>query len=198
MTANDRRAEFEQLLADRILVLDGAMGTMVQAEGLSEADFRSDRFADHPQDLQGDNEVLVLTQPSVVEGIHDAFLEAGADIFETNTFSANAIAQADYALQPHVYELNVRAAEIAVGCAKRWSAVTPDKPRFVAGAIGPTNRTLSISPDVNDAALRNMSFDELYDAYAEQTRGLLEASACLERLARLHGHDDLGTAPPGH
>jgi len=172
MTPPDRTAELQRLLAERILVLDGAMGSMIQTFGLEEADYRGERFGDHPSDLKGDGELLSITRPDVIEKIHDDFLAAGADILETNTFGSNAVAQADYAMEAHVYEMNRRSAEIAVACARRWSEQTPDKPRFVAGAIGPTPKTLSISPDVNDASLRSLTFDELYAAYAEQTLGL--------------------------
>ncbi len=175
MASADRRAQLERLLSQRILVLDGAMGTMIQARDLREADFRGERFTDHPVDLKGNNEALVLSRPTLVEEIHEAFFEAGADIVETNTFGANAIAQADYALEPFVAEMNRRAAEIAVACAARWSERTPDRPRFAAGALGPTPKTLSISPDVDDAAARNLTFDELYAAYREQARALIEA-----------------------
>jgi 5-methyltetrahydrofolate--homocysteine methyltransferase len=173
-SAPDRSEELLALLAQRILVIDGAMGTQIQAEELEEADFRGQRFADHPRELKGDSEVLVLTNPSVVEGVHDAFLAAGADILETCTFGTNAIAQADYGLEAHVYDMAVASAQVARGCAERWSAKTPDKPRFVAGALGPTPKTLSISPEVEDAAARNMTFDELYAAYEEQVRGMLD------------------------
>jgi len=155
-------------------VIDGAMGTMLQAEKLGEADFRGERFRDHPKDLQGDNELLVLTRPDVVRRIHDAYLEAGADLIETNTFGSTAIAQADYGMEALVPEMNRRAAELAVEAARAFSARTPEKPRFALGAIGPTNKTLSISPDVNDAAFRSLGFDELRDAYAEQARALIE------------------------
>ncbi|MEE9607916.1 MAG: methionine synthase [Myxococcota bacterium] len=174
MATANRTDQLERLLAERILVLDGAMGTMVQQAGLGEADFRGERFADHPRDLQGDNELLVLTRPALIEEIHDAYLEAGADIIETNSFGSTRVAQADYGLESVVHELNVRAAEIAVRATAHWSARTPDRPRFAAGAVGPTNRTLSISPDVNDPAFRNLTFDQLRDAYAEQVRGLIE------------------------
>jgi len=174
MTATDRRAQLEALLAERILVLDGAMGTMLQARNLVEQDFRGERFADHPRDLQGDNELLVLTRPDVVEDVHRAYFDAGADIAETNTFGSTRIAQADYGMEPLVPELNRRAAEIAVAVAREYTERTPEKPRFVAGAIGPTNKTLSISPDVNDPALRGLTFDELRLAYAEQARALIE------------------------
>ncbi len=177
MASVDRRAELEQLLSERILVLDGAMGTMVQARGLEEADFRGERLREHPRDLQGDNELLVLTRPHVIEEIHEAYCAAGADIIETNTFGSTRIAQADYGTEELSRELNVEAARLARKVADAWSARTPDKPRFVAGAIGPTNKTLSISPDVNDPAFRSLGFDELATAYAEQARGLVDGGA---------------------
>jgi 5-methyltetrahydrofolate--homocysteine methyltransferase len=159
---------------NRILVLDGAMGTMIQRHNLSEADFRGARFADHAQDLRGDNDLLVLTRPDIVRGVHDAYLAAGADIIETNTFNGTAISQADYRLEALAYELNVEGARLAREAAAAWTAKTPDKPRFVAGAIGPTNRTLSISPDVNNPAYRALTFDQLRDAYKDQVRGLMD------------------------
>src|SRR4051812_336493 len=158
----------------RILVIDGAMGTMVQRHRLTEEDFRGERFARHPKDLRGNNDVLVLTRPGVIREIHDQYLEAGADIIETNTFSGTAIAQADYGLEAHVYELNLEGARVAREAADAWTARTPERPRFVAGAMGPTNRTLSISPDVNDPSARAATFDELRDAYRDQIRGLLD------------------------
>jgi 5-methyltetrahydrofolate--homocysteine methyltransferase len=170
-------ARLERLLAERILVIDGAMGTMLQGRSLGEADFRGERLRDHPRDLKGDNELLVLTRPDVVEGIHDAYCAAGADIIETNTFGATRIAQADYGTEQLCPELNVEAARLARKVADAWTARTPQKPRFVAGAIGPTNKTLSISPDVNDAAFRDVTFDELEATYAEQARGLVEGGA---------------------
>jgi 5-methyltetrahydrofolate--homocysteine methyltransferase len=166
--------QLASLLASRILVLDGAMGTMVQRRQLQEADFRGDRFADHPRDLKGDNDLLVLTRPEVIRAIHDEYLAAGADIIETSTFNGTAIAQADYGLESIVRELNVAAARLARDAADEWTARTPGKPRFVAGAIGPTNKTLSLSPDVNDPAFRAVTFDEVRGAYAEQIRGLIE------------------------
>ncbi len=166
-------------LRERILVLDGAMGTMVQRHGLAEADFRGERFAAHSRDLKGDNDLLVLTRPDVISGIHHAYLEAGADIIETSTFNGTAIAQADYGLEPIVYELNVAAARLARDAAEDWSARTPDRPRFVAGALGPTNRTLSLSPDVENPALRAVTFAQVKDAYAEQARGLLDGGCDL-------------------
>jgi 5-methyltetrahydrofolate--homocysteine methyltransferase len=167
-------ARLDALLARRILVLDGAMGTMIQRHGLVEADYRGERFRGHGHDLQGDNEVLVLTRPDLVREIHDAYFAAGSDLVETDTFGATAIAQADYGLESAVREMNVTAARLAREAAAAWTARTPDKPRFVAGAIGPTNRTLSISPDVNDPTFRTVTFDQMKAAYAEQVRGLVE------------------------
>jgi 5-methyltetrahydrofolate--homocysteine methyltransferase len=169
-----RRKLLERIAAERILVLDGAMGTMIQRHRLQEPDFRGERFRDHARELKGDNDLLVLTRPDVVRGIHDAYFGAGADIIETNTFNATAISQADYGLEALAYELNVAASRVAREAADGWTARTPDRPRFVAGAIGPTNRTLSISPDVNNPAARAITFDQLRDAYAAQTRGLIE------------------------
>ncbi len=168
-----------RLLASRILVLDGAMGTMIQRHKLGESDFRGERFRDHSRDLRGDNDLLVLTRPDLIAAIHREYLEAGSDIIETNTFNSNAISQADYALEPIVYELNATAATLARAAADEWTARTPDQPRFVAGSMGPTNRILSISPDVNNPAVRNMTFDELREAYKEQTRGLLDGGCDL-------------------
>jgi len=178
----DRTAELERLLAQRILILDGAMGTMIQGYRLGEDDFRGGSAGclhDHPHDLKGDNDVLVLTRPDVIRAIHDAYLEAGADIIETNTFSATSIGQADYRLEGRARDINVAAARIARECADAWTARTPDKPRFVAGAIGPTNRTASISPDVNDPGARNVTFDELVATYTEAIEGLGEGGADL-------------------
>ena len=169
----------ESLLDERILVLDGAMGTMIQARGLGEADYRGERFAGHPDDLKGNNELLTLSRPDVIESIHHAFLEAGADIIETNTFGANAVAQSDYGLESICRELNVEAAQLARRAADAWTARTPDRPRFVAGAIGPTPRTLSISPDVADPAARNITFDALLAVYREAALGLIEGGADL-------------------
>ena len=162
------------LLRQRIVLLDGGMGTMVQRHGLAEADFRGARFADHPCDLQGNNDLLVLTRPDVIRGIHDAYLAAGSDCIETNTFNAQRISQADYQLESICYELNVAAARVAREAADAWTARTPDQPRFVLGAIGPLNKTLSLSPDVNDPAFRALTFAEARDAYAEQVRGLVD------------------------
>ena len=178
MMQQDHTAELTRLLRERILVLDGAMGTMIQECRLSEHDFRG-RFHDHPHDLAGDNDILSLTQPSTVRAIHDAYFEAGADVVETNTFSATRIAQADYRMQDEARAINESAARIAREAADRWTARTPGRPRFVAGALGPTNRTASISPDVNDPGARNVHFDELAQAYGEAIDGLIDGGADL-------------------
>src|SRR5687768_5871536 len=167
------------LLAGRILILDGAMGTMIQRCKLTEDDFRGERFRQHPRDLKGNNDLLVLTRPDVISEIHAQYLDAGDDIIETNTINSNAISQADYALQPLARELNVAAARIAKATAAEWTAKTPDRPRFVAGAIGPTNQASSISPDVNNPAYRGSTFDQVRDAYKDQARGLIEGGADL-------------------
>jgi len=182
MTTTDKTELLQRLLRERILILDGAMGTMIQAEKLGEADFRGAPacgLCDHTRDLKGDNDLLVLTQPAVVAAIHDAFLEAGADIIETNTFNATRIAQSDYGLEAKVRDINFAAARIARERADAWTAKTPHKPRFVAGALGPTNRTATISPDVNDPGFRNVSFDELVAAYGEAIDGLVDGGADL-------------------
>ncbi len=164
-------------LSKRILIIDGAMGTMIQRRGLTESDFRGNRFSDHHCDIKGNNDVLSITRPDVIGDIHCAYLEAGADIIETNTFSSNSISQADYKMESFVYELNLRSAQIARECADKYSALSPDKPRFVAGAFGPTNRTASLSPDVNDPGFRAVNFDILAEAYYEQCRGLVDGGA---------------------
>jgi 5-methyltetrahydrofolate--homocysteine methyltransferase len=176
---NDAERRLRALLAERILVIEGPKGTMIQARGLSESDFRGARFAAHPRDLRGDNEVLILTRPDVIEAIHDAYLAAGADITATATFGATRIAQADYGLDGLAYEMNREGARICRRLADAWSARTPDRPRFVAGAIGPTTRTLSISPDVNDPGKRAVTWRELCDAFAEQARGLIDGGVDL-------------------
>jgi len=168
-----------RLFRERILVLDGAMGTMIQAYRLGEADFRGQRFADHPRDLKGCNDVLSLTHPELIAEIHGRYIEAGADIIETNTFNAQAISLADYGLERHAYDINKAAAEIAIRAAKAAMAKEPGRPRFVAGSIGPTNRTASLSPDVENPAFRAISFDELVAAYREQARGLLDGGVDL-------------------
>jgi 5-methyltetrahydrofolate--homocysteine methyltransferase len=167
-----RGAALADVLARRIAIIDGAMGTMIQRWKLSEADFRGARFAGHGKDLKGNNDLLVLTRPDVIRTIHGQYLAAGADLIETNTFGATSIAQEDYALGHIAREMNVAAARLAREVADEHA--TPDKPRFVAGALGPTPRTASISPDVNDPGARNTSFDDLRAAYREQAEGLLE------------------------
>ena len=173
MTREQRIEALKKEARERILILDGAMGTMIQRYKLDEARYRGARFKAHARDLKGNNDLLVLTQPKIISEIHNAYLEAGADIIETNTFNAQAISQADYGLADIAYEMNVAAAKLAREAADPWTKKTPDKPRFVAGAIGPTNRTASISPDVNNPGFRNVSFDALVEAYATQTRGLI-------------------------
>ena len=175
----DLRTRLDALLRERILVLDGAMGTMVQRYGLSEADFRGERFAHHHKDLRGDIDVLVLTRPDIIAAIHHQYLAAGADIIETNTFNSTAISQGDYALEAIAYELNLAGARLARAAADEWNAKTPDTPRFVAGAIGPMNKTLSISPDVNNPSFRSATFDQVCAAFKEQVRGLLDGGVDL-------------------
>ncbi len=157
-----------------ILIMDGAMGTMIQREGLTETDFRGSQYTDWPSDLKGNNEILCVTQPDVIEKIHNEFLAAGADIIETNTFNCTRISLADYDMQALAYELNIAAATCARAAADNWTAKTPDRPRFVAGAIGPMNKTLSISPDVNNPGYRAVTFDEVVEAYKEQVAALIE------------------------
>jgi len=176
MTTSDT---LDRILARRLLILDGAMGTMIQRYKLQEADFRGERFAAHPHDLKGNSDVLVLTRPDVIAEIHREYLAAGADIIETNSFNGQAISQSDYGLEPWCYEINVQAAKLARAAADEYTAKTPDQPRFVAGSIGPANRTLSISPDVNNPAARAITFDQLKDAYADQIRGLIDGGSDL-------------------
>jgi len=163
-----------QAFQKKIMILDGAMGTMIQRHKLTEDDFRTESLRNHPKSLKGNNDLLSLSRPDIIAEIHAAYLEVGADIIETNTFSSTGIAQEDYSLKELAYELNVASAQIAKKVALEFSDKTPDKPRFVAGAIGPTNRTASISPDVNDPGFRAISFDQLAEAYREQVRGLLD------------------------
>ena len=167
----------EAAAAERILIIDGAMGTMIQRYKLDEAGYRGERFKDWKRDVKGNNDLLVLTQPDIIEAIHEEYLAAGADLLETNTFNAQRISMADYGMEEFSYEMNVAAAKIARLAADKWTKKTPEKPRFVAGAVGPTNRTASISPDVNDPAFRNVDFDQLREAYKEQVRGLIEGGA---------------------
>ncbi|MCG8372016.1 MAG: homocysteine S-methyltransferase family protein [Balneolales bacterium] len=167
----------QKLLEQRVLVLDGAMGTMIQRYNLTEDDFRGDRFINSGIDLKGNNDLLCLTRPDVIGEIHEQYLEAGADILETNTFSGTTIAQADYELEDVVYELNLEAARIAKQAAVKYNQKTPDKPRFVAGAMGPTNKTASLSPDVSRPEYRAITFDQLAEAYKLQAKGLMDGGA---------------------
>jgi len=176
---SNRIEALRQQLSRRIMLLDGGMGTMIQSYKLSEQDFRGARFADWQSDLQGNNDLLVLTRPDVISEIHHAYLAAGADILETNTFNATTIAMADYHMESLSAEINFTAAKLARACADEWTAKTPDRPRYVAGVLGPTNRTCSISPDVNDPAYRNVTFNQLVTAYRESTRALIEGGADL-------------------
>ena len=166
--------DLEALMKERIIMLDGAMGTMIQQEKLVEYDFRGEVFANHKSELKGNNDLLSLTRPDVIRKIHSAYFEAGSDMVETNTFSSTSIAMADYNLQEIVYDLNLASARLAREAADEAMLKDPTRPRFVAGAIGPTNRTASLSPDVNDPSLRNVTFDELVKAYYEQTQALVE------------------------
>jgi len=173
------RTRLEEALKKRILIIDGAMGTMIQRHKLEEKDYRGERFADWASDLKGNNDLLCLTQPEIIEGIHREYLEAGADIIETNTFNSQAISMADYHMEAIAYEINVAAARIARKAADDYTAKNPDKPRFVAGAIGPMSKTLSLSPDVNNPGFRAVSFDEVTAAYYEQVKGLVEGGVDL-------------------
>jgi len=176
-TVSNKIDALKQQLAQRIMVLDGGMGTMIQSYKLEEEDYRGSRFADWPCDLKGNNDLLVLSKPAVIREIHDAYLAAGADILETNTFNATSIAMADYQMERLSAEINFEAARLARACADAWTAKTPDRPRYVAGVLGPTNRTCSISPDVNDPAYRNVTFNQLVEAYRESTRALVEGGS---------------------
>ncbi|NMG16059.1 methionine synthase [Aromatoleum bremense] len=175
----DRTEELRDLLSRRILILDGAMGTMIQQHKLGEPDYRGERFRDHPKDLKGNNDLLVLTRPDVVAGIHRAYLDAGADIIETNTFNGTRVSQAEYGLGDCAYEINVAGARLVRELCDKYTAQNPEKPRFCAGVLGPTSRTLSISPDVNDPGFRNVTFEALVDDYYDSARGLLEGGADL-------------------
>lgn len=174
MSREKRIAALSKAAQERIIILDGGKGTMVQSYGLSEADYRGERFADWHRDVKGNNDLLILTRPDVITEINDAYLAAGADIIETDTFSSTRIAMADYGMEELVYELNVEGARLCRELADKWTEKTPDKPRLVAGAVGPTNRTASISPDVNNPGFRAITFDELVETYSEQVRGLIE------------------------
>ncbi|MGL4467195.1 MAG: homocysteine S-methyltransferase family protein, partial [Plesiomonas shigelloides] len=174
-----RTKQLRQQLAQRILLLDGAMGTMIQSYRLDEAQYRGERFADWPCDVKGNNDLLVLSQPQIISEIHNAYLAAGADILETNTFNATSVALSDYKMAELSAEINLQAARLVRQCADEWSARTPDRPRYVTGVMGPTNRTASISPDVNDPAKRNITYDQLVTAYRESTRALIEGGVDL-------------------
>jgi len=166
--------DIKDILKERILIIDGAMGTMIQRHHLEENDYRGNRFANWHKDVKGNNDLLSITQPELITAIHKQYLEAGADIIETNTFSSTVIAQADYDMQELAYELNVASAKCAREAADEYTAKNPAKPRFVAGAIGPLNKTLSLSPDVNNPGYRAVSFDEVVAAYEEQVKGLVD------------------------
>ncbi|HEY9008966.1 MAG TPA: homocysteine S-methyltransferase family protein [Ohtaekwangia sp.] len=169
--------KIEDILKERILVIDGAMGTMIQRYKLEEEDFRGERFKNHPSPLKGNNDVLSITRPDIIKEIHRQYLEAGADILETNTFSGTTIAQADYHLEDAVYDLNYYSAKIAKEVADEYTKKDPSKPRFVAGAMGPTNKTASLSPDVNNPGYRAITFDELALAFKQQAKGLIDGGA---------------------
>ena len=175
----NRTEQLLQAVKDRILILDGAMGTMIQRYTLTEEDFRTPALKDHPKSLKGNNDLLSLSRPDIIRAIHKEYLEAGSDIIETNTFSGTTIAQEDYGLSHLAYAINFESTKIAREVADAFTETTPDKPRFVAGAMGPTNRTASLSPDVNDPGYRAITFDQLAEAYAEQVRGLLDGGADL-------------------
>ena len=175
----NRTEQLLQAVKNRILILDGAMGTMIQRYTLTEEDFRTPALKDHPKSLKGNNDLLSLSRPDIIRAIHLEYLEAGSDIIETNTFSGTTIAQEDYGLSHLAYAINFESTKIAREVADAFTETTPDKPRFVAGAMGPTNRTASLSPDVNDPGYRAITFDQLAEAYAEQVRGLLEGGADL-------------------
>ena len=174
---NSRTQSLIQELEHRILILDGAMGTMIQLHKLTEEDYRGEPFVDWKWTLKGNNDLLAITQPQLIRQIHTDYLAVGADIVETNTFNANRISMADYHMESYAYEINVAAAGLARRAADEMTAKTPDKPRFVAGVLGPTNKTASMSPDVNDPSYRNITFDELVEAYIEAIHGLVEGGA---------------------
>ncbi|UZD23687.1 homocysteine S-methyltransferase family protein [Algoriphagus halophytocola] len=173
----NRTESLLQQLSKRVLILDGAMGTMIQRYTLTEEDFRTPELADHPKALKGNNDLLSLSRPDIIKAIHAEYLKAGSDIIETNTFSATTIAQADYDLSDFAYAINLESAKIAREITEEFTKKNPDQPRFVAGAIGPTNRTASLSPDVNDPGYRAITFDQLAEAYSEQVRGLLDGGS---------------------
>ncbi|RLD58204.1 MAG: 5-methyltetrahydrofolate--homocysteine methyltransferase [Bacteroidetes bacterium] len=167
------------ILKNRILVLDGGMGTMIQQYKLEEKNFRGERFADYPYDLKGNNDLLSLVRPDIIQNIHEAYLEAGADIIETNTFNATSVSMADYQMEDLVVEINIKSAQIARAAADKFAKLTPEKPRFVAGSMGPTNKTTSLSPDDSNPGFRTITFDNLYAAYKEQAQALIEGGVDL-------------------
>ena len=173
------KPDIRKILKQRVLVLDGAMGSLIQEYHLSENDFRGMLFRDHPSDLKGNNDILSLTRPDIISEIHRQYLEAGSDILSTNTFNATRISQADYGTEDWVFELNKASASLASMVAGEFTAANPGKPRYVAGAIGPTNKTLSLSPDVNDPGYRAITFEEVKSSYREQVEGLLDGGADL-------------------
>jgi 5-methyltetrahydrofolate--homocysteine methyltransferase len=174
-----KNISIDEALKNRILLLDGAMGTMIQAHGLTEADYRGDRFADWPMELRGNNDLLSLTRPDIIQLIHEAYLEAGADIIETNSFNSTAIALADYGMESLSAELNTASARLARAAADKFNRRDPQRPRWVAGVLGPTNRTASLSPEVTDPAYRNVDFEQLADAYAESAAALIDGGVDL-------------------
>jgi 5-methyltetrahydrofolate--homocysteine methyltransferase len=174
MTREQRIAAIKTAAAERILIIDGAMGTMIQRYKLDEDGYRGVRFKDWQRDVKGNNDLLVLTQPKIISEVHEGYFAAGSDIISTNTFNAQRISLADYGMEDLSYEMNLAAAQLARAAADKYTAKTPDKPRLVAGALGPTNRTASISPDVNNPGFRGVTFDELVEAYSEQARALIE------------------------
>ncbi len=173
----ERLVTLHSAMKDRILVLDGAMGSLIQSYGLEEADFKGEIFAGLPQDLKGNNDLIGLTRPELLQEIIGKYLEAGADIIETNTFSATSIAQADYGLEDYAYQINRATAEASRAACDAWTAKDPSKPRFVTGVLGPTNKTASISPDVNDPGFRDITYDALVEVYSEAVRGLIDGGA---------------------
>ncbi len=175
----DFTTRLRAIASERIVILDGAMGTMIQSYNLGEADYRGELFADHTHDLKGNNDILCLTAPQIIDEIHESFLEAGADIIETNSFNGTTISQADYGMEDAVVDLNLASARIARAAADRWTEKTPEQPRFVAGAIGPTNKTLSVSPRVNDPGHRDVTFDQMEAVYFEQAKALVEGGVDL-------------------
>ena len=179
MVQSDSYEVIENRLKDNILILDGGMGTMIQSYKLEEQDYRGERFSDWHSELKGNNDLLSLTQPKIIKAIHSAYLEAGSDIIETNTFNANSISMLDYHMESLSYEINYESAKLAREAADEFTAKNPNKPRFVAGAVGPTSRTCTISPDVNDPGFRNVSFDELVEAYTVSIDGLIKGGSDL-------------------